>query len=156
MKLFQSLGLAKMSVPRMRLAKMKPAKTTLLAALIALTVACGYSSNSSTTPSVAGTMPTIAALAPASATAGGAAFTLTVNGSNFGAKAVVNWNGVAQTANTTFVSANQLMVAVPATSIANSGTVQVTVTNPAIVGTGLYGSGGTLAETSTAMNFTIN
>ncbi len=151
MKLFQSLRPA-----QTKLAKMNPAKTTLLAALIAFTVACGYSSSGKTTPPVAGTVPTIAALAPDSATAGGAAFTLTVNGSNFSAKAVVNWNGVAQTTNTTFVSANQLMVAVPATSIANSGTVAVTVTNPATPGTGIYGSGATLAETSTAMNFTIN
>jgi hypothetical protein len=30
------------------------------------------------------------------------------------------------------------------------------VTNPATGGTGIYGSGGTLAETSGAMNFTVN
>ncbi len=137
---------------------LKPVRAALLATLtvtlLALTVACGYSSKA-TTPPVAGTTPTIAELAPTSATAGGAAFTLTVNGTNFGVKAVVNWNGVAQTA-TTYVSGNQLMVAVPAAAIATSGTVTVTVTNPATAGTGPYGSGGTLAETSTPMNFTIN
>jgi hypothetical protein len=132
---------------------LKPLSTTALVALIALTLACGYSST--TTPPVAGTMPTIAQLSPDSATAGGAAFMLTVNGTNFGAKAVVNWNGVAQTA-TTYVSGSQLTVAVPASAIANSGTISITVTNPATAGTGIYGSGGTTAETSSPMDFTIN
>src|SRR5438270_3496313 len=127
----------------------KIALAAAIVAQIALTVACGYSSK--TTPPVAGTMPTIAELAPNSATAGGAAFTLTVNGSNFGSTSLANWNGVAQTANTTFVSASQLMVAVPASAIATSGSVTVTVTNPGTSGTGIYGSGGTLAATSAPM-----
>jgi hypothetical protein len=133
---------------------MNTVKTMSLVTLIALTLACGYSSK--TTPPTAGTMPAISQLAPESVTAGGAAFTLTVNGSNFGTKAVVNWNGTAQTSNTTYVSGNQLTVAVPASLITASGTVQITVTNPATSGTGIYGSGGTLAETSSAMDFTIN
>lgn len=133
---------------------LKPITTAALVAMLAFSVAWGYSAKM--TAPVAGTMPAITELAPNSATAGSAAFTLTVNGSNFGAKAVVNWNGVAQTANTTFVSASQLMVAVPASAIATSGTVSVTVTNPGTSGTGIYGNGGTLAETSTAMDFTIN
>jgi len=127
----------------------------LLVSVLALTVACGYSSKA-TTPPVAGTTPAISQLNPDSATAGGAAFMLTVNGTNFGAKAVVNWNGVAQSANTTYVSGNQLTVAVPASAIAASGTITVTVTNPGTAGTGPYGSGGTLAETSSPMNFTVN
>ena len=133
---------------------MKTVYTTLIATLIALTLACGYSAK--TTPPVAGTVPAIAQLSPTAATAGGAAFMLTVGGSNFGAKAVVNWNGAAQTANTTYVSGGQLTVAVPASAIATSGTVQVTVTNPGTTGTGIYGTGGTLPETSTSMSFTIN
>lgn len=130
------------------------AKSASLAALIALTLACGYSAK--TTPPVAGAMPAIAQLNPDSATAGGEAFTLTVNGSNFSSKAVVNWNGVAQTANTTYVSGSQLTVTVPASAIAASGTVMVTVTNPARPGKGIYGTGATLAETSTVMDFTVN
>jgi hypothetical protein len=133
---------------------MKTVYTTLLVILIALTLACGYSAK--TTPPVAGTVPAISQLSPNAVTAGSAAFTLTVDGSNFGSKAVVNWNGAAQTANTTYVSGGQLTVAVPASAIAASGTVQVTVTNPGTTGTGLYGNGGTLPETSTAMTFTIN
>jgi hypothetical protein len=105
-------------------------------------------------PPVAGTVPAIAALNPSSMTAGSPAFTLTVNGTNFGGKAVVNWNGTAQT--TIVVSGNHLTASVPAAAVATSGTVMVTVTNPATAGTGLYGSGATLAETSSPMSFTIN
>jgi hypothetical protein len=133
---------------------MKTVKTMSLVTLIALALACGYSSH--TTPPVAGTMPAISQLSPDAVTAGAAAFTLTVNGSNFGTKAVVNWNGTAQTSNTTYVSGNQLTVTVPASLITTAGTVQVTVTNPANPGTGIYGTGATLAETSSAMDFTIN
>jgi len=128
-------------------------KTYSLAALIALTLGCGYSSKNY--PPVAGAMPAIAELSPDSAQAGGAAFMLTVNGSNFSSKAVVNWNGTAQTASTVYVSGNQLTVAVPASAIASAGAVQVTVTNPGTPGTGMYGSGGTLPETSQPVNFTI-
>jgi len=133
---------------------LQPPKSLLLVALIALTVACGYSSKM--TAPVAGSMPAVSALSPNSATAGGAAFTMTVDGTNFGAKAVVNLNGTAQTANTTFVSGNQLMVTVPASAIATPGAISVTVTNPSTPGTGMYGSGGTLAATSAAISFTVN
>ena len=80
------------------------------------------------------------------------AFTLTVNGANFASNAQINWNGAAQT--TTPVSAAQLTADIPASAIATAGTVTVTVTNPGTPG-GTYG-GGTLAETSNSMTFTIN
>lgn len=128
-------------------------KAALLAALSAFSLACGYSAKAAAPPS-AGTVPTIASLSPSSTTAGGPAFTLTVNGTNFGGKAVVNWNG--SPLPTTIVSGKQVTAAVPAADIAASGTAAVTVTNPGTPGTGLYGGGGTLAETSTAMDFTVN
>ena len=127
-------------------------KTTLLVTLIASTLACGYSSKM--TPPSAGNVPAIAQLAPASMKAGSAAFTLTVNGSKFNTNAVVNWSGTAQT--TTYVSGNQVSAAIPASAITAAGTVSVTVTNPGTAGTGMYGSGGTMAETSNSMTFTIN
>ena len=133
---------------------MKTFPTISLLTLIALTMACGYSAKATMPP--AGSMPTIAQLNPDNATAGGEAFTLTVKGANFGAKAVVNWNGVAQTSNTTFVSSTEVTAAVPASAIMAAGTVQISVTNPAIAGTGMYGSGGTAAATSSPMAFTIN
>jgi IPT/TIG domain len=128
-------------------------KATLLVTLTALTLACGYTAKK-TTPPVAGSVPTVAALSPASMTAGSSAFTLTVNGTNFGSQAVVNWNGAARA--TSFVSGNQVTAAIPAADLATAGSAAVTVTNPGTPGTGLYGSGGTLAETSSPMSFTIN
>ena len=126
-------------------------KATLLVTLTALTLACGYTAK--TTPAVAGTVPAIAALSPSSMTAGSSAFTLTVNGTNFGSQAVVNWNGAARA--TTFVSGNQVAAAIPAADIATAGSAAVTVTNPGTPGTGMYGSGGTTAETSSPMAFAI-
>jgi len=133
---------------------MKILQTALLAGLIAGALACGYSSKAAPPPT-AGPMPAIAQLTPPSATSGGAAFTLTVNGSNFASKATVNWNGTAQTGST-FVSGNQLTVVIPASAIASPATVKVSVTNPGTPGMGLYGGGGTLPETSAAMDFTVN
>jgi IPT/TIG domain len=130
---------------------MQTLKKISLLAVIAITVACGYSSKNYGAAAV----PAISQLSPGSTTAGGNAFTLTVTGSNFAAQAVVNWNGVAQTSNTAYISANQLTVAVPASMIAASGTIQITVTNPATSGPGMYGAGGTMPATSGAMNFSI-
>lgn len=132
---------------------MKTLAILLISTLTAFTLACGYTSKT-TTPSTPGNMPAIAQLAPESMNHGGPSFVLTVNGSSFSSNAVINFNGAAQT--TTFVSGNQLMATVPASAIATAGTVPVTVTNPSTAGTGAYGSGGTLAETSTPTNFTIN
>jgi hypothetical protein len=126
-------------------------QAAVLVTLTALSLACGYSSKA--TPPAAGAMPNIAALNPSSMAAGSPAFTLTVNGTNFNSNATVNWNGAAQS--TTFVSANQVTTMVPAAAVASSGTVAVTVTNPAVAGTGPYGGGGTTAETSNSMTFTI-
>jgi hypothetical protein len=112
---------------------------------------CGYGTKMST-PASPGTIPAISQLAPNSATSGSPGFVLTVNGSNFASNSVINWNSTAQT--TTFVSSGQLITNIPAAAVATSGTAIVTVTNPGVMG-GIYG-GGTLAETSTSMAFTIN
>jgi hypothetical protein len=87
-------------------------------------------------------IPSISTLSPASAVAGGPAFTLTVNGSGFVSGSVVRWNGSDRT--TTFVSSTQLTAAIPASDIAVAGTAQVTVFNPAPGG-----------GTSNAQTFTI-
>jgi subtilisin family serine protease len=73
--------------------------------------------------------PTVTSLSPAAAAAGGAAFTLTVNGSGFATGAIVRWNGADRA--TTFVSATQLRAAITAADIAAIGTAQVTVFLPA-------------------------
>jgi VCBS repeat-containing protein len=90
-------------------------------------------------------VPTTTGLSPATASAGGGAFTLTVDGSNYEAASVVRWNGV--NVATTFVSSSRVTAVIPSSKIAVAGTAQVTVYNPA---TG--GGGGT----SNAQTFTIN
>ena len=131
---------------------MKTVSIILLITLAEVALACGYGSNYL---GAGGPMPAITRLNPASAAAGGPAFTLTIVGSNFAPQAVVNWNGLAQSTNTTYVSASRLTMAVPASMILNSGTAEVSVTNPGIAGQG-YASGGTAPQTSMPMNFTID
>src|SRR6185436_12673843 len=83
---------------------------------------------------------TLTSLSPSSAVAGGAAFTLTVNGTGFVNGATVRWNGQART--TTFVSGSQLTAAITASDIGVAGTMPVTVVNPG-------------ASASNALTFTI-
>jgi hypothetical protein len=132
---------------------MKNLLATILVTLTAISLGCGYSSKNYAAP---GVTPSISQVSPDNAPAGGAAFSMTVDGSNFGNKAVVNWDGAPQTANTSFVNSNQLIVSVPATLIKMSGTVQITVTNPGTSSGGMYGGGGTMPATSAPMMFTIN
>jgi len=89
----------------------------------------GPSSSNQTTSSGSNPTPTITTISPNSTAAGGAAFTLTLNGTNFVAASVVNFGGSAVA--TTFVNSTQLTAAIPAASIASTGTPAVTVTNPA-------------------------
>ena len=72
--------------------------------------------------------PTLATLTPNSATAGGSAFTLTADGTNFVTGATLLWNGAPRT--TTFVSATRVTASIPASDIATSGSASVTVRNP--------------------------
>jgi hypothetical protein len=81
--------------------------------------------------------PAISGLNPVSAAPGGAVFTLTVNGTNFGSGATVDWNGTALS--TSFVSATQLTASVPAALIASAGIATVTVANPGAVTSGGVG-----------------
>jgi hypothetical protein len=126
-------------------------KLLLAVTLAAMTVGCGYSSKP-TTPATPGTTPVITSLNPPNANAGAPAFNLQVVGSKFNANATVNFG--ATKINPTFVDSTELDAMVPATAVATAGVVHVTVTNPGTPG-GIYG-GGTQAETSTAMDFTVN
>ncbi|PYM24538.1 MAG: hypothetical protein DMD78_08645 [Candidatus Rokuibacteriota bacterium] len=72
--------------------------------------------------------PTLTTLTPSRATAGGPAFTLTADGTNFASGATVLWNGAART--TTFVSATRVTASISAADIAAAGSVPVTVRNP--------------------------
>jgi len=124
---------------------MKLLSLLLVAIVAAFSMGCGgYTSGNGTRPS---TMPTVAMLAPASATAGGEAFMLTVTGSGFAGNSVVYWNSAVLT--TTFTSAQELTAEIPATDIANAGTASLYVKNP---GTGIYASG----VNSNTVSFTIH
>ena len=75
--------------------------------------------------------PTISSLSPAFTSSGGAAFTLTVNGTGFvSGSSTVYWGSTALT--TTYVSAMQpyLTAQVPVSDIASSGTANITVQTP--------------------------
>ncbi len=84
--------------------------------------------------------PEINGLSPAVATAGGAAFTLTISGQYFTPVSIAKWGSTALA--TTYISQTQLMAAIPATLIAAAGTASITVS--------------TAAGTSAQVTFTIN
>jgi serine protease len=87
--------------------------------------------------------PVIGSLIPSSSQAGGTAFTLTVNGSNFLSNSEVRWNNSPRP--TTSISSSQLTAAITATDISTGGAVAVTVVNPAPGG-----------GASAAANFAVN
>ncbi len=91
----------------------------------------GTSPSSTNQPTSGGSnpTPTITTISPNCTVPGGAPFTLTINGTNFVAASMVNFGGSAPA--TTFVNSTQLTAAIPAASIASTGTPAVTVTNPA-------------------------
>ncbi len=73
-------------------------------------------------------VPSVSSISPNLVQAGTAAFTLTVNGTEFNAGSTVNLGSTALA--TTFVSSTQLTAAVTAAEIANYGWAPVTVSNP--------------------------
>jgi len=109
------------------------------AANITVTVFSNGVTSNAVTLSIVTSEPSIDAVAPNVAVAGGGGFALTVTGSGFSQTAQVNWNGSPLT--TAFGSSQALKAAVAASLIASPGTVQITVTD-----------GG---STSNAMPFTI-
>jgi len=88
-------------------------------------------------------VPSITSILPSSATAGGSAFTLTVNGSDFLPSSVVRWNGNDRT--TIYISSTQLTASILSSDIESAGEASVTVFNPAPGG-----------GTSNAKTFNIN
>ena len=98
--------------------------------LEAIATANGYTTSAVATAAytIAYPVPVIGSTSPAIATAGGAAFTLAINGTGFTLSSTVYWGSSALT--TQYVSATQLTVQVPAAEIDNAGTVAITVQNP--------------------------
>jgi hypothetical protein len=133
---------------------MKIANTVFLAALLAVSLACGYSAPATTAPTPGGKV-TITELSPnctAPVPSTNPPLALTVNGTGFIGTSVIYWNSMAET--TMVVAAGtQLMTMIPATDVDSAGTATVEVTNPGTPGN-QYG-GGTTASTSNSMTFTI-
>jgi hypothetical protein len=80
---------------------------------------------------------TISSLSPASVSAGGGAFTLTINGTGFTTETYVYING-AYRAVARFVSSTEVTIALKATDIATAGAFQVAVGNFNSAGCGPY------------------
>ncbi|HUL58658.1 MAG TPA: IPT/TIG domain-containing protein, partial [Anaeromyxobacteraceae bacterium] len=78
--------------------------------------------------STANPAPSVAALSPATAAAGGGNFRLTVTGSGFVPGSIVRWNGSDRT--TRYASATSLVAFIPASDVVAAGSAQVTVRNP--------------------------
>ncbi|HKC89651.1 MAG TPA: PPC domain-containing protein, partial [Blastocatellia bacterium] len=74
-------------------------------------------------------LPVVTSINPSTVSAGGAAFTLTVNGSGFVSSSVVQLNGVNRP--TTFVDAGKLTAQIPPEDIATSGDAMIRVVSPA-------------------------
>ncbi len=108
----------------------------LLLAITLMGPACGYGSHNYMNGNG---MPKITQLSPSSAAAGGAAFTLTVEGSGFGMDSLVYWGTTTRA--TTYDSTSEVKADITAADIMNQGSVQVYVH-----------SGG---ANSNAMTFTI-
>ena len=74
-------------------------------------------------------LPVLSGMSPAIATAGGAAFTMVVNGKGFVDGSTVYWGNTALT--TQFAGSTELKAQVPAASIAGAGVISVSVASPA-------------------------
>ncbi len=73
-------------------------------------------------------VPTTTSISPTNKIVGAAAFTLTVNGTDFVSTSVVQFAGSART--TTVVNSTQLTVSIPATDLTTAGTFNITVFSP--------------------------
>ncbi len=120
--------------------------TLLISSLCVFMTACGSGGGlvPKNTPTPAtNPVPTVTSLSPASATAGAAAQTLTINGTGFVSGSTVTFNGAAATA--TYVSASSLTIPLTAAEQATGGLYAVVVSNPTPGG-----------GASAAVNFTVD
>ena len=87
----------------------------------------GGGMSSGQTFAVTAAVPTVTSLSPATASTGGSAYTLTVNGTGFDSSAQVTWNGSPRP--TSYVSGSKVTAQVAAPDIAASGVFPVAVYN---------------------------
>jgi len=91
-------------------------------------------------PAALAAAPSIGSMSPAAAVAGGAAFTLTITGTNFTAASNATWGATALA--TTYESATELTASVPASLVVSADAICVTVSMD--------------GDTSSCATFTIN
>jgi hypothetical protein len=94
-----------------------------------VTVTTGIGTSAPATFTINPTRPAISGLSPSLAAAGGAAFTLTINGEYFTSTSTAKWGSTALT--TTYVSETELTAAVPAKLIGTAVSTSITVTTTA-------------------------
>ncbi|HYW13168.1 MAG TPA: IPT/TIG domain-containing protein [Longimicrobium sp.] len=99
------------------------------ALVLALAAACGEGTGPGTTPDPDNPVPSISSVDPATLLQWSDSATVTVTGAGFVNGAVVRLNGSSRL--TTYHSPSQLTAVVPAASLQQSGTLQLTVFNPA-------------------------
>jgi hypothetical protein len=110
-----------------------PTTSLAKAGTFPITVANGGSATSAAVNfSVAAAAPTIASVSPSTSVAGGAAFTLSVTGTNYNTGSVVQWNGSPRV--TKFTNGTTLSAQIQAADIANAGTASIVVVNPQGIG----------------------
>ncbi len=77
---------------------------------------------------VSNPLPVVFGMSPASVAAGGSSFSLTVNGANFIASSVVQWNGLGRP--TTYVDSSRVTATISAGDIPTAGSQGISVVNP--------------------------
>lgn len=108
-----------------------PANYIAVAGTILVAVSNPGSSNASAvaTFTVNNPVPTESQLTPSTVAAGSAALTLTVTGTNFNSSSTILVNGASLA--TTLVSSAQVQAALPASDLAQAGSLNIAVSNPA-------------------------
>jgi formiminotetrahydrofolate cyclodeaminase len=114
-----------------------------MASITVTNPAPGGGTSNAATFAITNPVPNLTSLTPKNKNHGGTDFTLTIHGTGFVSTSQVKWNGSNRA--TTFVRGAEVQAAITAADIANPGTAQVTVANPAPGG-----------GTSNSLTFTIN
>ncbi|MBV9760184.1 MAG: IPT/TIG domain-containing protein [Acidobacteriaceae bacterium] len=104
-----------------------PASLVTTAGTASVTVTSGGVTSNSATFTISA--PAISSIDPTTVTAGGASFLLTVNGSNFGPGAIVQWTvgGSTTTLSTNDLSTSEVTASAPANLIGTTGSAQISV-----------------------------
>lgn len=89
----------------------------------------GGGSSSASAVTIQYAVPSISSLSPSMAVMGSPATTVNVYGAGFAPASVVDWAGTPLA--TAYVSSGQLRASIPAANLANNGTPDITVVNPA-------------------------